>query len=70
MSLDDRINNAPNPTIKARRMRARGDSVDSIAAALRVDTDTVVEWLTPRPMSRPKRGLVAGIVSTFKDFFK
>jgi hypothetical protein len=67
MSLDDRINNAPNDKIRARRMLARGDSIESIAAAFGVDIYDVQEWVMPRPVTRPKRELVTGIVVTFAE---
>jgi hypothetical protein len=65
-SLDDRINSARTPQLKARRMRARGDSIDDIAEALSVDYWQVVEWLEPRPTSRPKPQLVAGILHSLR----
>ena len=70
MGLDDRIENAPNPRIQARRMFARGDAVGDIANALGFGCAEILEWIFPRPMSRPPRQLITGTILTLSQILK
>ena len=70
MSLEDRIENAPNPRVKARRMFARGDDIDDIANALGFGRAEILEWMLPRTMSRPPRLLLTGTIQTLSQILK